>query len=386
MKKELKNRIREKLRKRLLMLPDFVADYLYVLENSKEIQTRFEYAKDIHLFLEFLILSEKCTKTNVKDITPADLDALTERDLIDFFDYISSHTKTYRSTANKQVVQEFTNSEVGKSRKLATLHKLFSYLFKKGMVSKDVTQNIEIKIHKKAKIKQRLTPEEIQRLFETIIEDVNVENRHQKRYHEKVKFRDYIIVLLLAYTGIRISELVQLDISDIQLHKKVMIVTRKGGDQQAITIPNRIIEDIASYLEYRKGIQGVSSKDQDALFLSLQKKRINTKTVRNMLEKYRVRSGIETKITPHVFRRTFGTNHYNMYEDMYLTAQTLGHSSAETTRKFYAEPDSERVIRSMEQFDYGQQKNSPLELDTEKLSKLAEKLGMDVNELLKELV
>lgn len=384
MKKELENRIREKLRERLLILPDFVVDYLYVLENSKEIQTRFEYAKDIHLFLEFLIVSEKCSKTNIKDITPADLDALTERDLIDFFDYVSTHTKTYRSPANKPVTQEFTNSEVGKSRKLAALHKLFSYLFKKGMISKDVTQNIEIKIHRKAKIKQRLTPEEIQRLFETIIEDVNVENQHQKKYHEKLKFRDYIIVLLLAYTGIRISELVQLDISDIQLHKKILIVTRKGGNQQAITMPNRIIEDIASYLEYRKGIQGVSSKDQNALFLSLQKKRIDAKTVRNMLEKYRVRSGIEIKITPHVFRRTFGTNHYNTYEDMYLTAQTLGHSSAETTRKFYAEPDDERLIRSMEQFDYASQKTPPF--DTEKLSKLAKKLGMDINELLKELV
>lgn len=381
MKKELENQIREKLRERLLLLPDFVVDYLYILETSKEIQTRFEYAKDIHLFLDFLLKSEKFNKKSIKEITPDDLDKLTERDFIDFLDYISTHQRTYLSSAKKIVTQEFTNSEIGKSRKLAALHKLFSYLFKQGIIKKDITQNIEIKVHKKAKIKQRLTPEEIQRLFQTIIEDVNIENRHQRSYHEKLKFRDYIIVLLLAYTGIRISELVQLDIPDIQLHKKMLIVIRKGGNQQAITIPNRIIDDIANYLEYRKQIKDVPPKDQNALFLSLQKRRINARTVRNMLEKYRVRSGIEIKITPHVFRRTFGTIHYNTYEDMYLTAQTLGHASAETTRKFYAEPDQERVVKAMEQFDYAM----PEKLDRQKLAKLAAKLNMNVEELIKEL-
>lgn len=71
-----------------------------------------------------------------------------------------------------------------------------------------------------------------------------------------------------------------------------------------------------------------------------------------MLEKYRLRAGIDIKLTPHVFRRTFGTEHYNKYKDMYLTAQILGHTSAETTRKYYAEPNEERKIRTMTEFDY----------------------------------
>lgn len=381
MKKDMEMQVRERLRERLVELPDFAVDYLYLIENSKGIQTRFEYAKDISLFLNFLLSSGKCSKANIKEIDPSDLDALRDRDLIDFFDYLTSYDRTYVSPAGKKVVQTFTNAAVGKSRKLATLRKLFSHLFTKKLISKDITPTIQIKVPTKVKISKRLTADEVQRFFSTITDDVQIEGTRQLKFHEKVKFRDYIISLLLAYTGIRVSELVQLDIDEIRLYSKSFIVTRKGGDEQEIKMPERIIEDIKQYITHRKQITDVNKKDQKALFISLHKKRIDPKSVRVLLEKYRLRSGIQIKITPHVFRRTFGTNHYNTYEDMYLTAQVLGHASAETTRKFYADPSEDRVNRSMQQFEYG--KNATP--GDSKIAKLANKLGISVDELLKEL-
>lgn len=385
MKKQLESEIglREKIRKKLTLLPEFAVDYIYILENSKRIRTRYEYIKDMILLFEFLVNSEKTTKQEMKDLTPSDLDQLTERDLIDFFDYLTAYEKSYSSSTGKTIVQHFTNDTVGKSRKLATIRKLFAYLFKKKMISKDITQNIEIKVQHKKKISNRLKPEEIQRFFATIMDDIEIENDRQLKFHEKVKFRDYIISLLLAYTGIRVSELVQLDITDIHIQRKFLVVTRKGGDEQEITMPERIIDDIRDYIDYRKQIQDIPKNAQNALFVSLHKKRIDPKTVRMLLEKYRQRSGIEIKITPHVFRRTFGTNHYNTYEDMYLTAEILGHSSAETTRKFYADPSEERVVRSMQQYDYVDQKTAAIK--NEKIEAIANKLGMSVNDLLKEL-
>lgn len=382
MKKEIEIKLREKLRKKMLSLPDFAVDFLYFLENSKEIRTRIEYAKDIALFLEFLIESQKCSKENINQITEKDLEQLQERDILDFLDYLTRYKRTYIDPLGKKVVREFTNTNIGKSRKLATLHKLFDYLLRNKRISKDITKGVEIKIPSKVRINDRLTSEEIQLLFSTIMDDVKIGSQHELKFHEKVKFRDYIIILLLAYTGIRVSELVQLDIDDIHLDKKKIIVTRKGGNQQAITIPKRIIEDIEEYVMQRRLEEEKKAEKEPALFLSLHKKRIDPKTVRAMLEKYRKRSGIETKITPHVFRRTFGTNHYNTYHDMYLTAQILGHSTAETTRKFYADPSEERVARSMHDFDYENPANKKLE---SKLEKLAKKLGVSVEELMKEL-
>lgn len=383
MKKEMEIALDEKLREKLLPLPDFAVDFIYFISLDTEVRTRIEYAKDITIFLEFLLLSHKCLKENINEITPDDLDQLKNRDFIDFFDYLTSYSRTYITSTGKTVTQKFSNSAQGKSRKLATLRRLFHYLFVNEHISKDATQAIEIKVPSKVKISNRLTPDEMTRFFSTIMDGLRIENERMEKFHQKVKFRDYIMVLLLAYTGIRVSELVQLDISDIQLKRKKFIVIRKGGDEQEITMPERIIEDIQDYVNERKKIEDAEKGNQHALFLSLHRKRIDPKTVRVMLEKYRQRSGIEIKITPHVFRRTFGTNHYNTYKDMYLTAQVLGHDSAETTRKFYADPSEERVSRSMETFDYGEGEKPTL--SNSKLEKLAKKLGVSVEELLEEL-
>ncbi|MFJ8528448.1 tyrosine-type recombinase/integrase [Bacillus sp. NPDC094106] len=387
MKKDIEIKLHEKLRKKLLSLPDCAVDFIYSLETSKELKTRIEYAKDLTLFVEFLLLDSKVSSSDTRNITTAELDSLRDRDIIDFMDYLTHYSKTYLTTKGKEITQEFTNTASGKSRKLATLHKFFGYLFKQKRLSKDVTAGIEMKVPTKAKIKNRLSPEDIERFFQTILEDVHIENTRKESFHKKVKFRDYIMVLTMAYTGIRVSELVQLDIDDVYIDKQMLVVIRKGGDEQAIPMPGRILDDLKDYLVKRKKLTDVKKEDANALFISLHKKRMNERTVRLMLEKYRVRSGLDIKITPHVFRRTFGTNHYNTYQDMYLTAQVLGHGSAETTRRFYADPSQERVSESMKQFDYEYDKkkktDEPIQLS--KLEQLANKLGMDIDELMAEL-
>ncbi|MFF0828701.1 tyrosine-type recombinase/integrase [Brevibacillus sp. NPDC003359] len=380
MKKNIEIAIEEKLRQKLLRLPEFVMDFFRSIEDTKQLQTRFEYAKDLLMFFEFLLSSNKCDRDDAIALQPIDLDKLEENDFRDFFDHLKSYTLTY-ATKNKVVSRIVTNENGSRSRKLATLRQFFSYLFKKKLISRDVTPNIEISVKKKATINDRLTPDEMTRFFQTIMDDIEVKGDHQMAYHEKLRMRDYIMSLLLAYTGIRVSELIQLDVSDIYLQKEQIKVIRKGGKEELITLPSRIVEDISDYIEDRKRQENLSKGHENALFLSLQKKRIDARTVRQMLEKYRKRSKIDTKITPHVFRRTFGTNHYNTYEDMYLTAQVLGHTSAETTRKFYADPDQARVDWSMQKFDYEKKDIQ----SSDKYSKLAAKLGISVEELLKEL-
>lgn len=348
--------LEEKIRKRLMKLPSFVAEYIYRMENEKEVQTLFEYTKDLHLFFEFLHQHELFPSTSIEDITIDQLGMVSERDILDFLQYIKSYDKAYDSSAGKELTTRYRNSDAGRSRKLATLHRFFADMEKRRLIALDPSKHLDIKVNKKAKIKNRLSTEQIEHFFRVITEDVKAETTHQQAFHQKVKYRDYIMVLVLAYTGIRISELVQLDTDDIHLSDtdtNLLVVVRKGGDEEVIPLADHVAQELMEYLEFRKTLKALPDKQhQNALFLSLQKKRINPKTVRQTLDKYGQRSGIDIKITPHVFRRTFGTNHYNMFEDMYLTAQVLGHSSAETTRKFYADPDSERVAKSMQGFKY----------------------------------
>jgi integrase/recombinase XerC len=348
--------IEEKIRKRLMNLPSFVAEYIYRMENDREIQTLFEYTKDLHLFFEFLHQHDLFPSSSIESITIEQLALVQERDILDFLQYIKSYDKTHDTTSGKRLTTHYRNSDSGRSRKLATIHRFFADMEKRRLIPLDPSKHLDIKVNKRAKIKNRLSTEQIEHFFSVITEDVKAESSQEQAFHKKLKYRDYIMVLVLAYTGIRISELVQLDTDDIHLsddETNLLVVVRKGGDEEVIPISDQVAGEIKEYLEYRKTLKALPLKQhENAIFLSLQKKRINPKTVRQTLEKYRLRSGIDIKITPHVFRRTFGTNHYNLFEDMYLTAQILGHSSAETTRKFYADPDSERVAKSMQGFKY----------------------------------
>lgn len=385
MKPELEKKLQEKVRLRLVNLPEFAVDYIFALEyRKKQLRTRYEYAKDIGLFLEFLIHDGLTTADEIKDISPSDIDKLKERDVWNFLSYLTSYKKTFTTSAGNITTQEFTNSDAGKSRKLATLHDFFRHLVDNDLIKKDVTSKIDIKVDQKTVIKNRLTPSDIQSFFKVILDDVNIETERMQVFHQKVKYRDYVIVLLLSYTGIRVSELVQLDIDDISTNEEVMIIVRKGGSQEKITLPSIIIEDIQDFIEERKKIE----VDTKALFISLQNRRIHPKTINTMLDKYRERANIDIKISPHVFRRTFGTEHYNRYRDMYLTAQIMGHRSAETTRKFYADPAEERKVKSMQEFDYNQSSATPpasspsISLTKEQLEEISKATGMDMAKLL----
>lgn len=380
-KPDIEKKLQEKLRLRLLALPDFVVDYIFGLEyRKKQLRTRFEYSKDISIFLEFLIYNSLTSAKKINDISINDINLLNERNVWDYLSYLTSYEKTFLTPAGNTKVQRFTNSDSGKSRKLATLHDFFNYLLENELIKKDITKKIDIRVNQQAVIKNRLTPEDMQSFFSVILDDTNIETERMEIYHQKVKFRDYVIVLLLSYTGIRISELVQLDIDDVSIKDEVMVVVRKGGSQEKLTLPNIIIEDIQSFIDERKKID----HNTKALFVSMQNRRIHPKTINLMLDKYRKRANIDIPISPHVFRRTFGTEHYNKYRDMYLTAQIMGHRSAETTRKFYADADEERKNESMQEFDYNKNSDTSanISISREQLLQISKATGVDIEKLL----
>lgn len=386
LKPDVYTKVEKRYTEKLQQLPDFICDFLFSIQK-KQIRTRLEYAKDLGIFLEYLHSIDRFSTKNIMDFTAKEIDTLDERDIWNFLSYLTVYKKTFITPTGKSKTQEFTNGDVGKSRKIATIHEFFAYLFDKELIAKDVSRKVDITLHAKKKIKDRLDFKDIEKFYSTIIDDVNIENTRKQIFHEKVKFRDYIIVLIFSYTGIRVSELVQLDINEISIDKKAMVVVRKGGDQEKVPIPSRILEDIAEYVEKRKQMTGLEGEAKNALFISLHKKRIDPRTVRQMLEKYRQRAEIDIKITPHVFRRTFGTRHYNRYRDMFLTAKIMGHTSAETTRRFYADPDEERIAGSMDVFDYETEtaeidKEEEMKIILKRLEKLSKDSGIDVSKLL----
>ena len=186
----------------------------------------------------------------------------------------------------------------------------------------------------------RLSQEEVRELID-LVEDGSELTRQELRYHDKTKVRDEALLILFLGTGIRVSELVGLDLQDINFRENAIKVHRKGDYDAIVYFGDEVALALKSYLEERKLIIPKSGSE-NAFFLSLQKSRITVRAVEKLVKKYASRVTSLKKITPHKLRSTYGTNLYKASGDIYLVADVLGHKDVNTTRKHYAAMDEDR--------------------------------------------
>ena len=153
------------------------------------------------------------------------------------------------------------------------------------------------------------------------------------------------MLTLLLGTGIRVSECVGLDLNDVDFDVCGIKIRRKGGYEAFVYFGDEVETALLDYLEERQHIIPVEGHE-DALFLSLQNRRITVRAVENLVKKYASRVTTLKKITPHKLRSTYGTSLYQETGDIYLVADVLGHKDVNTTRKHYAAQADERRRRA----------------------------------------
>ena len=164
----------------------------------------------------------------------------------------------------------------------------------------------------------------------------------QKIYHNKTKKRDMAILTLLLGTGIRVSECVGLDLNDIDPKNNGIKVHRKGGSEVMVYFGDEVAEALDAYLDERLEMEPQEGSTE-AVFLSMQNRRINVRSVENLVKKYSRLVTTVKNITPHKLRSTYGTTLYQETGDIYLVADVLGHKDVNTTKKHYAaQADSRR--------------------------------------------
>ena len=173
------------------------------------------------------------------------------------------------------------------------------------------------------------------------MEDGSKLTKKELEYHAKTKVRDVAILTLLLGTGIRVSECVGLDIKDVDFDNDGIKVRRKGGYEAIVYFGEEVREALLRYMDEREHMIP-SQGHEDALFLSMQNRRIAVRSVENLVKKYASRVTTLKKITPHKLRSTYGTTLYQETGDIYLVASVLGHKDVNTTRKHYANMDEER--------------------------------------------
>lgn len=313
-------------------LPPYVMQFLVGIQMRTTSLTRFAYANDIKIFLDFLLANRfKDKYTEIKQITLEDLGRLTAFDIELFLEYLSYYTidgKNYKC------------GERAKERKLSALRSFFKYFYKRDLIDSNITQKVDTpKIHDKPII--YLDKKEISRL----IDEVNTGNSltsREKSYHNLTKERDVAIILLLLGTGMRISEFVGINFDDVDFENNAVSITRKGGNKTVLYFSEEVASALMDYINWKEDqiteqtSFGKNIKDDDALFLSLQGKRINVRSVENLVKKYALHAAPLKKISPHKLRSTFGTALYRETKDIYVVADILGHRDVNTTKKHYA--------------------------------------------------
>ena len=324
-----------KMRAVLETLPSFCKTFFRGIEEYTSARTRLAYAYDLRLFFEYL--HEKnpvCTKMEIKDFPITLLDDLTRQDIEEYLEYMSLYHKDGK---------DITNAERGKSRKLAALRSFYNYFYQCEMIKNNPASLVPMpKLHEKEII--RLEPNEVAILLDQV-EDGTKLTKKELEYHKKTRVRDVALLTLLLGTGIRVSECVGLDIQDVNFEVCGIKIRRKGGYEAVVYFGDEVETALLDYLEEREHIIPLEGHE-NALFLSLQNRRITVRAVENLVKKYSSRVTTLKRITPHKLRSTYGTTLYQESGDIYLVADVLGHKDVNTTRKHYAAQQDERRRRA----------------------------------------
>ncbi|MBQ7301471.1 MAG: tyrosine-type recombinase/integrase [Clostridia bacterium] len=334
-------------------LPPFVTAYLSSRKGNSTAKTRHSYAYDLRHFFTWLHDSTpNLIQRDTRAITADDLAALRGADIDAYVAYLWSTGNHYS----------------GVHRKFCCLNSFFLYLIRKDLLQANPMDKAERITRNESRHQTRvvkLQPKEIPALLDTvegagdhIPEDcMQGLSARQRSALQRSRIRDLAIFTVLLGTGIRVSECVGINISDLDLENCTLEVDRKGARRQKIALSDEVIEALGDYLEQRKNITPADVRDSDALFLSERKKRMSVQTVEVLVHKYTTLIGTKEHITPHKLRKTYGTELYNETGDIFLVAQALGHSDVNTTKQYYVEESTDNLLRHRNTFQMRKPKN-----------------------------
>ena len=306
------------------------ASYKSAIQDQSQ-KTISEYLLDLRTFFRFLLARDKSIKPDSKefeeiDISSVDLDYIrniTAEDIYEFLLYTDS---------------ERGNQASARSRKLSAIKGFFKYLtVKRMMLEENPAANIESP--KKAKsLPKYLTLEESLDLLAAVKNDKDSDNR----------VRDYAIITLFLNCGMRVSELVGIDINDVDRFLRSLTVTGKGNKQRIVYLNDACREALGDYITER--LEGkYKNADTRALFLSSRSQRISVKTVQWMVYKYLDMAGLESKhYSVHKLRHTAATLMYQTGNvDVRVLKDILGHEQLNTTQ-IYTHVSNRSMEEAME--------------------------------------
>lgn len=293
------------------LLPMSVQEYLRIyldVTKGKSKLTILEYASDLRTFFRYIVSLKS-------GISPDDIDEKFDMSYIDI-KFIESITTYDIFKFLDYCNDKRTNSNSTRARKISTLKGYFSYISTKmRYLETNPMDPVEAPKNKKT-LPKYLTLEQSVALLNSV--------------DGKNKDRDYCILMIFLNCGLRVAELVNLDIGDLNFDEKTMIVTGKGNKQRKIYLNKACLNAITAYLKVRPHD---NVKDRNALFLSRLNKRMGRQAVQNMVYHYLEKIGLGGGgYSVHKLRHTAATLMYQHGDvDVLVLKDILGHENLSTT-------------------------------------------------------
>ena len=208
------------------------------------------------------------------------------------------------------------------ARKLATLRSFYKFLVKRNQISSNPVTVVRTPKQEK-KLPNFLEYEEVKKLLDT------------PPVSNWLGARDRAILETLYSTGIRVSELVALNMEDIDFLGEVLHIRGKGKKERITPIGSSALQVIQHYMEFRnKRSQNNTNFDNKVLFVNKHGRRLSTRSVRRKMDKYLKMAGLDPAISPHTLRHSFATHMLNNGADLRSVQELLGHQSLSTTQVY----------------------------------------------------
>lgn len=305
-------------------VPYFLKDFITYMEaiRGKSKNTVKEYFFDLRTFLRYMmVLRGQASLDDFEEISIADIDidfiaGITLHDLYEFLSYTSS---------------ERLNNANSRARKVAALRSFFKYLHVKAkLITDNPARDLDSpKIPKS--LPKYLSLDESRALLE------NIEGSNH--------YRDYAIITLFLNCGMRLSELVGINLRDIKEEK--LTVIGKGNKERVIYLNQACLKALDDYIKNERPHEGIKAPHQNALFISRNKRRISNQTVQHIIKKHLRAAGLdETKYSVHKLRHTAATLMYQYgHVDVRVLQEILGHTDLSTTQ-IYTHLDSEQLRKA----------------------------------------
>lgn len=314
--------------------PGILNQFLMYKLNNESLSPRTvkSYSYDLYIFLKSMYIL-KNSYIDFENITENDFEKTSIKNLdIDFIKKISPLDIDYYISYLNTNKNYKPNT---RARQVACIKSFFKYL---TLVAKELTSNPAIAISSPKlgkRIPQYLTFEEAKRLLDIV-----------KSTNSKFAKRDYCIITIFLNCGLRLSELVSINIKDIRSNNTITI-TGKGNKQRVVYLNKACLKAIEEYIPSRNSLTNI--KDENALFLSERGTRISPRSIEILVKKYILLANLDPdKFTPHKLRHTAATLMYKYGNvDIRSLQEVLGHESIQTT-EIYTHIDNSQIKKAID--------------------------------------